>query len=135
MPPNDKSDFLSVALELAEIGYLVVPADSRHPIVKQWPNVATRDPAQLRKWGQKYPSAFVAIVVRADSDYWALDADVPDWLQEKWGRPLPEQRWCAAEAAASTFTSNTTLTAVRRLALCELLTSPTQIAILKTVNC
>jgi Bifunctional DNA primase/polymerase, N-terminal len=90
MPPKSKSDFLTLALALAEMGFDVVPANRRHPILKGWPTAATHDPEQIRKWIPQYENAFAAIVIRADGDFWALDADVPDWLQRQWGQPLPK---------------------------------------------
>jgi len=74
MGPNGKSDFLPAALSLAEMGFHVVPADRRHPIVKGWPTAATREPEQIRKWVSQYAKASVSIVIRPDGDVWALDA-------------------------------------------------------------
>src|ERR1039458_2052313 len=90
MLPNGESNFLKSAVTLAEMGFLVVPANRRHPILKGWPSAATSEPEQIRKWVPKYAKASVCIVIRADGDFWALDADVPDWLQKQWGQPLPK---------------------------------------------
>jgi hypothetical protein len=90
MLPNGKGNFLQTALTLAEMGFLVVPANRRHPIVKDWPTAATRDSEQIRKWVPKYAKASVCIVIRADGDFWAIDADVPEWLKKQWGQKLPK---------------------------------------------
>ncbi len=44
--------FLNTALQLAEMGFHVFPlkVNSKLPIIKDYPNVATRDPDQIKKW-------------------------------------------------------------------------------------
>jgi hypothetical protein len=78
----NKPSFLSASQPIVKLGFRVVPHGNvephRHPLVKDWPNVATRDLSQLKVWARDFlfhkPS--VGIVV-GDDRHWALDVDEP----------------------------------------------------------
>lgn len=86
--PSD--NFAQQALAIAAMGFRVVPAgitaEQRHPLVKDWPNRATRSRQQILEWDRQYSliQPAVAIVV-GEQDLWALDCDEPRYLK----RPLP----------------------------------------------
>jgi len=74
--------FLSQATAITALGFRVVPHGTvephRHPLVLDWPNVASRDARQLRIWSAAF--AFhkpgVGIVI-GDDETWVLDVDEP----------------------------------------------------------
>ena len=71
---------LAAALKLAKAGLPIFPAraSNKRPHVKNWPNVATTDAAQLRRWWRKWPDAMPAIPTGERSGIAVLDIDMKD---------------------------------------------------------
>lgn len=71
---------LNVALELAKDGLAVFPAraETKRPHVKDWPNVATTDPEQLRDWWRRWPDAMPALPTGERNGFDVLDLDRKD---------------------------------------------------------
>ena len=65
------------ALKLAAKGYHVFPckAKAKTPRITGWPDAATTDPATIRTWFDRWPSANVAIATGARSGVVVLDLD------------------------------------------------------------
>jgi len=80
------SNFLSAAQSITKLGFRVVPHGNaephRHPLVKDWPNVATRDREQIKVWARDFLFHKPSVgIVAGDGDIWAIDADEPErWL-------------------------------------------------------
>lgn len=66
---------LESALAYAEHGWRVFPVEGKVPLVKDWPNVATTDTAQVRTWWGQRPMANVGIATGAGSDIYVIDED------------------------------------------------------------
>jgi hypothetical protein len=59
---------------------------NRHPLVKDWPNVATRDSDTIAAWAAQFAFNKPAVaIVAGDGKTWAIDCDEPEWL----GKSLP----------------------------------------------
>ncbi len=73
-------DNLTIALKLAKAGLPIFPArgSNKRPHVKDWPNVATTDAAQLRRWWGRWPDAMPAIPTGERSGIAVLDIDMKD---------------------------------------------------------
>ena len=73
-------DNLTTALKLAKAGLPVFPAraSTKRPHVKDWPNVATTDAAQLKHWWRKWPDAMPALPTGERSGVAVLDVDMKD---------------------------------------------------------
>lgn len=68
--PGVITDYLDLALQHAERGYYVHPVrckdegekkPTKSPYVHDWENAATRDPAQIQRWWDRWPDALVAV--------------------------------------------------------------------------
>lgn len=71
---------LDAALGLAKQGLAVFPARAKdkRPHVKNWPNVATTDAAQLRRWWREWPDAMPALPTGERNGFDVLDLDRKD---------------------------------------------------------
>lgn len=71
---------LAAALKLAKVGLPIFPAraSNKRPHVKDWPNVATTDAAQLSAWWRRWPDAMPAIPTGGRSGLAVLDIDMKD---------------------------------------------------------
>jgi hypothetical protein len=78
--PITNKENLQVALDLAKVGIAIFPAraDNKRPHVKDWQNVATTDPAQIRRWWTKWPDAMPAIPTGRRNGVAVLDLDLKD---------------------------------------------------------
>jgi hypothetical protein len=47
----------------------------KHPLIDDWPHTASRDPAQIRAWGQAWPTANIAVLTGVRSHLAVLDTD------------------------------------------------------------
>lgn len=65
---------LQGALDLAERGFHLHPLDQKRPLLSDWPDLATRDAAQLRAWSEQYPGCGFGIVP-GKSGHFVLDLD------------------------------------------------------------
>lgn len=83
---------LDAALEYAARGWPVYPVEAggKRPLVKEWPTVASTDPAQLEAWWRRWPEASVAIVTGARSGVVAIDLDGDEVGGDNYGRLLNE---------------------------------------------
>lgn len=50
-------------------------AGEKTPLLKNWPAMASNDPAQLAEWAAEFPGANVGLVTGAASGVWVLDVD------------------------------------------------------------
>ncbi|SIT10331.1 Primase C terminal 2 (PriCT-2) [Roseivivax lentus] len=73
---------VSAALDHAEAGHPVLPwrwkDGHKVPHITDWPNKATTDPTQIRKWWKRWPEAQVGIVTGERSGIDVLDLDQKD---------------------------------------------------------
>jgi hypothetical protein len=96
---------LDAALDYARRGLRVVPLYSpngrgctcrqgtacrdagKHPRLKEWPRLATTDPAQIRAWLRSWPDTNIGIATGAASGVFVLDVDPAglDWLAAREG--------------------------------------------------
>jgi putative DNA primase/helicase len=71
------SKALATALLFAEKGIHCFPQDrSKRPCIKDWPHKASCDPAELKRWGESFPTANFAAVTGSLSRLVVLDIDV-----------------------------------------------------------
>ena len=84
------SYFLDIALQYAARGWFVHPlrVADKIPIVKDWPNQAAKDEAQIRAWWAENPNANVGIACRLsgltvyDGDHgFKCEADFFAWCE------------------------------------------------------
>lgn len=70
---------VDLALNLVRDGYPVLPVCPRtkRPLTQHGFHDATTDPAIIRKWWQRWPSALAAIRTGQKTDIWVLDVDGP----------------------------------------------------------
>lgn len=89
-------NILEAALSYAARGWAVIPvwwplsggkcacreskcnSPGKHPIIKDWTNRGTTDPAIIRQWWAKWPKANVGIVTGEVSDILLLDVDIKE---------------------------------------------------------
>jgi putative DNA primase/helicase len=94
--PHNSSSLLEAALRYGRKGFPVLPVNGKHPLVKDWPDVATADPKQIREWWAKWPDANIGLVTGDRSGRFILDIDGTDGerslavLEDQHGGPLPE---------------------------------------------
>ncbi len=72
-------DIRDAALRYARRGWLVLPvSSSKVPLIHDWPNCATTEPATIRYWfEEKFPGAGVGIATGLPSGLVVLDVDGP----------------------------------------------------------
>src|SRR5258708_22479016 len=70
--------FLAAALPLAKMGFLITALEpgGKKPILDNWPDTATTDINQLRRWAEVHPDANPGVVCLPDG-VCILDEDVP----------------------------------------------------------
>jgi putative DNA primase/helicase len=70
-------DIVEAALDYASGGVRILPVNphTKKPMIKDWPNAATTDPATIRAWWAKRPDALIGAATGAGSDFWAVDLD------------------------------------------------------------
>lgn len=66
---------LTDALRCVRRGWRVHPLRGKLPILKGWPERATTDPSQIRKWWDKFPKANVGVATGRQSNLLVLDVD------------------------------------------------------------
>lgn len=68
---------MKAALVYAQAGWAVLPVEpnGKRPILKDWTNAASSDPAQVAQWVERYPTANVGIATGPKSGVFALDVD------------------------------------------------------------
>ena len=99
-PPQhcNTAPFLPAALAYADrLGLAVLPCAGKSPIIRRGRGVsdATKDPAIIRRWWEKYPFANIGIATGAESGIVIVDVDgdagrAPHAQLEACYRPLPE---------------------------------------------
>lgn len=74
----DYNNNIATALQAAEVGFPVFPAnpENKRPLIKDWPNLASRDPNQIRTWWSQFPRAMTGAVTGDASGFFVLDIDV-----------------------------------------------------------
>ncbi len=90
---------LKAALYYAKLGLRVFPVHSmrdgacscggqpkcrpgKHPRVNHWPNSATTDENQIRRWWTQWPDANIGIATGPESGVWVLDLDGPKGIAD-----------------------------------------------------
>lgn len=66
------------ALLANQLGFPVFPADpaTKKPLIKDWPNLASRVSDQIHAWWQQFPKAMIGAVTGQASGFFVLDIDV-----------------------------------------------------------
>lgn len=81
---SEKSQaLLQAALKYAELGWFIFPLKerSKEPLISDWPNKASCDPAQIKSWWSKWPNANIGLVC-GKSGIVVVDVDDTDkWLE------------------------------------------------------
>lgn len=69
---------MAAAIKYAELGYRVHPLrpNSKKPILKGWPQMATTDGVEIIRWWEEHPEANIGLVV--EGDLAAVDIDSPE---------------------------------------------------------
>jgi hypothetical protein len=95
-PPKGK-EFLEAAIRYARRGFRVLPlrVGGKEPLIKDWPNKATTDEAQIREWWRKWPNANIGIATGRyrDGYFCVLDFDPRnggDWYADAPKSELPD---------------------------------------------
>jgi putative DNA primase/helicase len=88
------SSFKDIAMEMVKRGIPVIPIPPRQKgtVLKNWPNLASTDPAQIEKWHQGNQHYNAGAVAKLDG-YWILDCDVPDLherIEKETGHTFPD---------------------------------------------
>jgi putative DNA primase/helicase len=75
---SSRADELAPVLTLVGRGWRLFPClpRSKKPYIKDWPALATTNPAQLQTWARDYPGCNWALATGPGSGVWALDCDV-----------------------------------------------------------
>lgn len=73
------TNILKAALEAAEMGFRAFPADpkTKRPLVKGWPEIATRDPQKIKELFEPFYNPMLAVVIH-ESGWVTLDIDVKE---------------------------------------------------------
>lgn len=74
------TNILKAALEASEMGFPVFPADpnTKRPLVKDWPHVATRDPEKIKQFWLQFPNSMIGAVTGHASGWVAIDIDIKE---------------------------------------------------------
>lgn len=69
---------VTAALRAAKMGFPVFPADpnTKRPLVKGWPDLATLDPEEITKFWLQFPNAMIGALTGEKSGYFTVDIDV-----------------------------------------------------------
>ncbi len=68
---------LETALRFAVQGFRIFPQNrNKRSCIKSWPNKASSDPEQIRKWAKQFPKANFAVVTGQVSGFIAVDIDI-----------------------------------------------------------
>lgn len=88
-PEGDSNPFLSAALSYAARGWAVHPLRARDklPMLKQWPERASTDPAKIAAWWRRTPTANIGIAT--GSGLLVLDVDGDEGRESLNGHHLP----------------------------------------------
>src|ERR1700674_1392684 len=80
--PTPVVSFKKIAMQLAARGIPVIPIPPRQKgaVLRNWPELATTDSAQIEKWNKGNPQHNVGAVAKLDG-FWFLDCDVPNLQQ------------------------------------------------------
>ena len=82
---------LESALHYAARGWKIHPCKlNKKPYLTEWPEKATSDPEQIKKWWKQWPDASIGCCTGGVSGFWALDIDLPDGPGEAEKMDLPE---------------------------------------------
>ena len=77
------SDFLTIALRNAARGFRVMPIKGKDAFLRNWPEVATTDEHQIRRWAEKFPGYNCGVA--GGSDVIIVDSDRVGRLKELCG--------------------------------------------------
>jgi len=71
---------LSVALSYGNGGWAVFPCapTTKKPLIKDWPNIATRDAVQIESWWRRWARALIGCTAGEKNGFVVLDVDVHD---------------------------------------------------------
>lgn len=71
-------------INCSEKGWPVHPCvpGGKHPILTDWPNLATTDREIVRQWWVETPTANIGIVTGERSGFWVLDVDGPQGVED-----------------------------------------------------
>jgi hypothetical protein len=84
-------NFLDIALRNAERGFRIVPLRGKEAFLRNWPQLATSDEAQIRAWAAKFPDyncgvAGGADIIILDSDRVSRLKDLCDTHWDEWSQ-------------------------------------------------
>ena len=84
------NELLDHALKYAKAGYKIHPCKTdKTPYLNKWPEMASSDPEQIKKWWSQFPGASIGCACGPGSGIWVVDIDLPDG-PENWKSVLAE---------------------------------------------
>jgi hypothetical protein len=103
-----ESSLSSCALDLASRGWRVLPVHTvqsgnctcgrecekpgKHPHIKNWPQKASSEPAQIKKWWKRWPDANIGIATGEESGIFVVDIDGEEG-RETLAKLMAEHDW------------------------------------------
>lgn len=67
--------FEAYAPYYGSIGWKVLPLSGKHPLIKNWPTLASNDTEQILEWGKQWPHSNIGIKTGRDSGIFVIDID------------------------------------------------------------
>ena len=98
---SKKKSLKEAVLHYAREGFYVVPCNGKIPLLKKWPEKASKGPEQIKFWWKRWPDANIGIAV-GKSDLLVLDIDGPEGIET-----YERQRAESGEKAKKTPTQRT----------------------------
>lgn len=73
-----RKSIVEAATTYIEMDFFIIPIKpgEKAPLIKEWPNKATNDLKQVKKWLETWPDMNIGIVTGEKSGVWVLDIDV-----------------------------------------------------------
>src|SRR5947209_5192198 len=82
-PSREEMSFMLIASRMLErnIPVIPIPPGKKGARLRDWPNLATTDIAQVQKWNNENPKYNCGAVATAEG-FWFFDCDIPNLAQQ-----------------------------------------------------